>query len=171
MAAAAWGMDNFNEYLHGSRFILYKNPITEPTLETTQVKTLHRLRTTMNNHEFEIKDIQKSDLPDFSKKGQNLTEPVLVSQGLAFNEMVHVDTIITSTNPDKMIVTINHLDGLEPLVQAVRIPQDNLLFTRKSANQQIGEIDQRIGTTGTGSELSKQKGHVQQRKRATMATK
>ncbi len=28
-AAAAWGMDNFNKYLNGSRFILYKDPITE----------------------------------------------------------------------------------------------------------------------------------------------
>ena len=92
-AAAAWGMDNFNEYLKGSRFILYKNRIPEPTLGTTQVKTLHRLRTTMNDHNFEIKDIQKSDLPDFLKKGQNLTE----CQDFAFNKMVHVDTIVAST--------------------------------------------------------------------------
>jgi hypothetical protein len=99
-------MDNFNEYLNGSKFILYRNTITETTLGTTQVKTLNRLRTTMNDHEFEIKDKQKSDLPDFLKKGQNLAEPVQVSQAIAFNKIVHVDTINTHTKPDKIIFTI-----------------------------------------------------------------
>jgi hypothetical protein len=55
-AAAAWGMDNFNEYLNGSKFTLYRDTNTETTLGTTQVKTLNRLQTTMNDHDFEIKD-------------------------------------------------------------------------------------------------------------------
>ncbi len=106
MAAAAWGMDNFNKYLNGSRFILYRDAITETTLGTTQVKTLNRLKTTMNNHEFEIKDKQKSDLPDFLKKGQNIAEPGQISQTVAFNKIVHVDTINTHSKPDKTIITI-----------------------------------------------------------------
>ncbi len=40
-AAAAWGMDNFNEYLKGSRFTLYRDSTTETTLGTTQLKTLN----------------------------------------------------------------------------------------------------------------------------------
>jgi len=105
-AAAAWGMDNFNEYLNSSRFILYRDPITETTLGTTQVKTLNRLKTMMNDHEFETKDKQKSDLPDFLKKGQNIAKPGRVSGTMALNKMVHVDTINTHTKPDKMIITI-----------------------------------------------------------------
>jgi hypothetical protein len=64
-------MDNFNEYLNGSKFTLYKDPVTETSLGTTQLKTLNRLKTAMSEHDFEIKDKQKSNLPDFLKKGQN----------------------------------------------------------------------------------------------------
>jgi hypothetical protein len=63
-------MDNFNEYLKGSKFTLYKDLTTETTLGTTQIKTLSRLRTTMIEHDFEIQDRQKLDLPDFLKKRQ-----------------------------------------------------------------------------------------------------
>jgi len=69
-AAAAWGMDNFNEYLKGSKFTLYRDLTTETTLGTTQLKTLNRLRNTMTDHDFQIRDRQKADLPDFLKKGQ-----------------------------------------------------------------------------------------------------
>jgi hypothetical protein len=69
-AATTWGMDNFNEYLKGSKFTLYKDLTTETMLGTTQLKTLNRLRTTMIEHDFEIQDRQKSDLPDFLKKRQ-----------------------------------------------------------------------------------------------------
>jgi hypothetical protein len=41
MAAAAWGMDNFNEYLKGSRLTLYRDLTTETMLGTTQLKTLN----------------------------------------------------------------------------------------------------------------------------------
>jgi hypothetical protein len=66
-AAAAWGMDNFNEYLKGSKFTLYRDLTTENTLGTTQLKTLNRLRNTMIDHDFKVQDRQKSDLPDFLK--------------------------------------------------------------------------------------------------------
>jgi len=36
-AAAAWGMDNFNEYLKGSKFTLYRDLTIETTLGTTQL--------------------------------------------------------------------------------------------------------------------------------------
>ncbi len=42
LSSAAWGMDNFNEYLKGSRFTLYRDLTTEVTLGTTQIKTLNR---------------------------------------------------------------------------------------------------------------------------------
>jgi hypothetical protein len=67
-AAAAWGMDNFNEYLNGLKFTMYQDTIPVTTLGTTQVKTLNRLKTTMSDQEFEIRDRQKSDLPDFLKR-------------------------------------------------------------------------------------------------------
>jgi RNase H-like domain found in reverse transcriptase len=108
-AAAAWGMDNFNEYLNCTRFILYKDAITDTGLGTTQVKTLNRLKTTMSEHDFEIKDKQKSDFTDFLKKGQNDTTPGRVSQHVAFNKIIHIDTICTHNKPDKAIITI--MDG------------------------------------------------------------
>ncbi len=105
-AAAAWVMNNFNEYLNGSKFILYKDTITQTGLGTTQVKTLNRLKTTMSEHEFEIRDKQKSDLPEFLKKGQNHTTQVRASQPITFNKTVHVDTICTNTKPENTIITI-----------------------------------------------------------------
>jgi hypothetical protein len=93
MAAAAWGMDNFNEYLKGSRFTLYRDLTTETTLGTTQLKTLNRLRNTMIDHDFEIQDRQKADLPDFLKKRQTEEGPENPGQNLAFNKVIHVDLI------------------------------------------------------------------------------
>jgi hypothetical protein len=92
MAAAAWGMDNLNEYLKGSRFTLYRDLTTETTLGTTQLKTLNRLRNTMIDHDFEIQDRQKADLPDFLKKRQTEGQE---NSGWdrAFNKVIHVDLI------------------------------------------------------------------------------
>jgi len=97
-AAAAWGMDNFNECLKGSKFMLYKDLTTEATLGTTQLKMLNRLRTTMTEHDFEVQDRQKSDLPDFLKKKQTLEKPRCLNQDQAFNKTIHVDMIDTPTN-------------------------------------------------------------------------
>jgi hypothetical protein len=84
-AAAAWGMDNFNEYLNGSKFTLYQDTTTEAALGTTQMKTLNRLQTMMNDHDLEVKDRQRSDLPNFLKKKQNLEEPGHHRQDQTFN--------------------------------------------------------------------------------------
>jgi hypothetical protein len=63
-------MDNFNEYLKGSKFTLYRDLTTETTLGTTQLKTLNRLKNTMINHDFKVQDRQKADLPDSLKKNR-----------------------------------------------------------------------------------------------------
>jgi len=94
-------MDNFNEYLNGSKFTLYKDTTTEAMLGTTQLKTLNRLQTMMNNHDFEVKDRQQSDLPDFLKKKQNLEEPRRLDQDQDFNKTIHVDLIDTQIDPSK----------------------------------------------------------------------
>jgi RNase H-like domain found in reverse transcriptase len=92
-AAAAWGMDNFNEYLKGSRFTLYRDLTTETTLGTTQLKTLNRLRNTMIDHDFETQDRQKADLPDFLKMRQTEEGQENPGQDRAFNKVIHVDLI------------------------------------------------------------------------------
>ncbi len=95
-AAAAWGMDNFNEYLKGSRFTLYRDLTTETTLGTIQLKTLNRLRNTMIEHDFEIQDRQKADLPDFLKKKQTEEGRENPGRNQTFNKVIHVDLIDAS---------------------------------------------------------------------------
>jgi hypothetical protein len=60
----------------------------------------------MNKHEFEIKDKQRSNLPDFLKTGQNTATPGRVSQIIAFNKIVHINTIGTHNKQDQTIITI-----------------------------------------------------------------
>jgi hypothetical protein len=109
-AAAAWGMDNFNEYLKGSKFTLYRDGATETTLGTTQLKTLNRLRNTMIEHDFEIQNRQKADLPDFLKKRQIEEGREISGQDQAFNKVIHVDLIKIdphgNTFPDQTILSI-----------------------------------------------------------------
>jgi hypothetical protein len=47
----------------------------------------------MIDHDFKIKDRQKSDLPDFLKKGQTGEEQNDPEQNRAFNKTIHVDLI------------------------------------------------------------------------------
>jgi hypothetical protein len=88
-----WGMDNFNEYLKGSRFTLYRDLTTETTLGTTQQKTLNRLRNTMIDHDFETQDRQQADLPDFLKKRQTEEGQENPGQNRAFNKVILVNLI------------------------------------------------------------------------------
>jgi len=103
-------MDNFNEYLNGSKFRLYKDTTDSTTLGTTQLKTLNRLQTTMNDHDFEVQDRQKLELPDFLKKKQKMEDPKRLDQDQPFNKTIHVDLIDTQTNlgkaPSKTIISI-----------------------------------------------------------------
>ncbi len=100
-AAAAWGMDNFNEYLKGSKFTLYRDLSTETTLGTTQLKTLNRLKNTMIDHNFEVQDRQKSDLPGFLKTRQTWRGQEDYEQDQAFNKIIHVDLINADTNSEE----------------------------------------------------------------------
>jgi hypothetical protein len=86
-------MDNFNEYLKGSKFTLYRDLTTETMLGTTQLKTLNRLRNTMIDHDFKIQDRQKVDLPDFLKKRQTGEGQENPEQNQAFNKVIHVNLI------------------------------------------------------------------------------
>jgi hypothetical protein len=95
-------MDNFNEYLKGSKFTLYKDLATETTLGTTQLKTLNRLKNTMIDHDFEIQDRQKADLPDFLKNRQMGKGREDLQQNRAFNKVIHVDLINAGTNSNKI---------------------------------------------------------------------
>jgi hypothetical protein len=101
-------MDNFNEYLKGSKFTLYKDLTTETTLGNTQLKTLNRLRNTMIDHDFKIQDRQRADLPDFLKRRQVWEGHEDPEQNRAFNKVVHVDLINADTNesPGKTILSI-----------------------------------------------------------------
>jgi hypothetical protein len=101
-------MDNFKEYLNGSRFTLYRDTTTKTVLGTTQVKTLNRLQTMMNEHDFETKDRRTWDLPSFLKKGQDLETPEPTSQDKAFNGSVHVDLIDTHAYQGKTIISITN---------------------------------------------------------------
>jgi hypothetical protein len=86
-------MDNFNEYRKGSKFTLYRDLTTETTLGTTQLKTLNRLRNTMIDHDFQIQDRQKADLPDFLKQGQTKEGQEDPVRNRAFNKVIHVNLI------------------------------------------------------------------------------
>jgi hypothetical protein len=99
-------MDNFHEYLDGSQFTVYKDFVPEPSLGTTQLKTLYRLKTAMSEHNFKITDKQKSDLPDSLKIGQKKAFQAHISKPGKFNETVHVDAFSTLTTPERFILTI-----------------------------------------------------------------
>jgi hypothetical protein len=91
-------MDNFNEYLKGTRFTLYRDLATETTLGTTQLKTLNRLRNTLMEHSFEVKDCQNAELPDFLKKRQIEEGQEISRSDQASNKVIHVDLIKASSN-------------------------------------------------------------------------
>jgi RNase H-like domain found in reverse transcriptase len=62
-SAAVWGMDNFNEYLKGSKLTLYADPTLAPNMGTLQTKTLNQLWTAMMENNFVTRSRQISDLP------------------------------------------------------------------------------------------------------------
>ena len=50
-AAAVWGMDTFNEYLKGKRFILYTDHKPLEKMGHLHTKTMNRLQTAMNEYD------------------------------------------------------------------------------------------------------------------------
>jgi hypothetical protein len=53
-AATVWGMDFFNEYLKGKRFILYTDHKLLEKLGLLHSKMLNRLQTALQEHDFVI---------------------------------------------------------------------------------------------------------------------
>jgi transposase InsO family protein len=62
-AAAVWGMDFFNEYLKGKRFILYTDHKPLEKLGHLHSKTLNRLQTALLEHDFVIQYKKGSNMP------------------------------------------------------------------------------------------------------------
>ncbi len=121
-------MDNFNEYLKGSRFTLYRDSTTETTLGNTQLKTLNQLRSTMIEHDFEIRDRQQADLPDFLRKRQIKEETGSSGQNQAFNKIIHVDLIKAdphnTTVPEQAILSIT--DNTRTFSQVAVLTNDKI---------------------------------------------
>jgi hypothetical protein len=160
--AAAWGMDNFNEYLKGSKFTLYRDLTTETMLGTTELKTLNRLRNTMIDHDFKIQDRQKEDLPDFLKKRQMCGEQEDTEQTQAFNKVIHIDLINTDTDSN----------GTQSQT-ILSITDDTRTFTQVAAiaNQGIDSTVSAIWHLCPKDKLPKPKGHLQSGNTTAMAPK
>ncbi len=62
-AAAVWGMDFFNEYLKGKRFILHMDHKPLEKLGHLHSKTLNRLQTALLEHDFVIQYKKGSNIP------------------------------------------------------------------------------------------------------------
>ena len=62
-AAAVWGMDFFNEYLKGKRFILYTDHKPLEKLGHLHSKTMNRLQTALLEHDFVIQYKKGSNMP------------------------------------------------------------------------------------------------------------
>ncbi len=62
-AAAVWGMDFFNEYLKGKRFILYMDHKPLEKLGHLHNKTLNSLQTALLGHDFIIQYKKGSNMP------------------------------------------------------------------------------------------------------------
>jgi hypothetical protein len=72
----------------------------------TQVKTLNRSKTPMSDHNVNIKNRQKADLPNFLKQKQTNILEQLSDNTQNFNETVHIDTFWKTEQAVEAIVTI-----------------------------------------------------------------
>jgi RNase H-like domain found in reverse transcriptase/Reverse transcriptase (RNA-dependent DNA polymerase) len=106
LTASVWGMDNYNEYLKGSQFTLFADPMPTPDLGTMQTKTLNRLCTAMSEHNFVVQNRQQSQLPETLKIAQRPYKyPDHTDNGL-FNSKIHVDIFKGATDTDPKILSI-----------------------------------------------------------------
>jgi hypothetical protein len=62
-AAAVWGMDYFNEYLKGRKFILYTDHKPLEKLGHLNSKTMNRFQTVLLKHDIIIQYKKRSDMP------------------------------------------------------------------------------------------------------------
>jgi len=63
MNAAAWGIDHFDVYLRGRKFILHTDHKPLETLGTVHQKTLNRLQERMNMYDFELRYKKGIEMP------------------------------------------------------------------------------------------------------------
>ncbi len=80
-AAAVWGMDHFNEYLKGKKFILYTDHKPLEKLGHLHSKTMHRFQTALLEHDFIIQYKKGSDMPaDYlSRLPATASEPIITA--------------------------------------------------------------------------------------------
>ncbi len=124
----------------------------------------------MIDHDFKIQDRQKSDLPDFLKKGQTGEGQEDPEQNRAFNKAIHVDlinadlhlneasgqTILSITDDtrtfnqvailandkiDSTAAAISH-HWCQPMVPTLRTSRNNPIQPRQGVDQQIRKPDQ-----------------------------
>jgi hypothetical protein len=62
-AAAVWGMDHFNKYLKGKKFILYMDYKPLEKLGHLHSKTMNRFQMALLEHDFIIQYKKGSDMP------------------------------------------------------------------------------------------------------------
>jgi hypothetical protein len=77
-AAAVWGMDHFNEYLKGKKFILYIDHKPLEKLGHLHSKTMNRFQTAFLEHDFIIQYKKGSDIPEdyLSRLPATASEPI-----------------------------------------------------------------------------------------------
>ena len=80
-ATAVWGMDHFNEYLKGKKFILYTDHKPLEKLGHLHSKTMNRFQTALLEHDFIIQYKKGSDMPaDYlSRLPASSDEPVIAA--------------------------------------------------------------------------------------------
>jgi hypothetical protein len=80
-AAAVWGMDHFNEYLKGKKFILYMDHKPLEKLGHLHSKTMNRFQTAQLEHYFIIQYKKGSDMPAnyLSRLPATTNEPVIAA--------------------------------------------------------------------------------------------
>ncbi len=80
-AALVWGMDHFNEYLKGKKFILYTDHKPLEKLGHLHSKTMNRFQTALLEHNFIIQYKKGSDMPaDYlSRLPATVNDPVIAA--------------------------------------------------------------------------------------------
>jgi hypothetical protein len=79
-AAAVWGMDHFNEYLKGKKFILYTDHKPLEKLGHLHSKTMNHFQTALLEHDFIIQYKKGSDMPaDYLSRLPASTEPIIAA--------------------------------------------------------------------------------------------
>jgi len=81
VAAAVWGMDHFNEYLKGMKFILYIDNKPLEKLGHLHSNTMNQFQTALLEHDFVIQYKKGSDMPAYylSRLPAATTDPIVAA--------------------------------------------------------------------------------------------